>query len=109
MELFLGCAVVLLQMLRMFFILDTHSLLIRFVYRLVTSAATNFKVDGTEPNFSISSKKWLVSLKYDFNLLIIGLMKKSATSDIRSVGQSLAETIGLPGGFAMFLCIFGSK
>ena len=48
--------------------------------------------------FLTMSRKWVVSLMYDFISLTNGLRKKSTNSEILSVGHSLAETMGLPGG-----------
>ena len=50
-----------------------------------------------------------MSLIYDFVVGMSGLRKLSTKADIRSVGQSLAETTGLPGGGVIFLWILGSR
>ena len=53
-------------------------------------------------------RKSVVSLMYDAMFLTLGCKKKSINLDMRSVGHQLPDTIGLPGGFSLSLCILGS-
>ncbi len=53
---------------------------------------------GIRPSAFNLLMKEVVSFKYDFIVAKNGLIKKSTNFDIFSVGQALAEIIGLPGG-----------
>ena len=85
------------------------SMMTMFVYRLHTSIETKILSGGTFPKSNISKIKCDVSLRYDLIFGINGFRKKSTNCEILSVGHSLADTIGLPGGAFGFLCILGSR
>ena len=65
------------------------------VYRLVTSIETRIVFCWTFV-LSIKLMKSVVSLRYDFCALAIGWRMWSVNDDIRSVGPSQPEIIGLP-------------
>ena len=67
------------------------------VYRLVTSKVVSMELSG---NFRspMMFKRWLLSLKLEGKVGIRGCMKWSTNLEIRSDGQLLVKTIGLPGG-----------
>ena len=50
-------------------------------------------------------RKCPLSVIYDFKVGTIGCMKWSTNCEILSVGHSLADMIGLPGGVT-YLCVF---
>ena len=79
-----------------------------FVYRLGTSSVTSIQFGGSVPSDLSMYRKSEVSLMYDFMFFTFGCKKWSMNCEMRSVGQPLPETIGLPGGFVFFLWIFGS-
>lgn len=54
-------------------------------------------------------RKCPLSLMYEGINGTSGLMKWSTNCEIRSVGHSFADTIGLPGGGILHLCILGRK
>jgi hypothetical protein len=58
----------------------------------------------TEGLFGVNNGK--LSLTYDLRLLTVGLRKWSTNWDILSVGDPLADMIGLPGGFSLFFVNF---
>ena len=78
------------------------------MYRLVTSSVTSSVPGGTCPRSLIFLTKCVVSLMYDCMFGTRGCKKWSTKADMRSVGQPLAEIIGLPGGGRLCLWILGS-
>ena len=78
------------------------------IYKLVTSNVQRIGVLGRFI-FSNSQRKCPLSLTYDFCRGTRGWIKWSTNWDMCSVGQSFADTIGLPGGGILPLCILGSK
>ena len=79
------------------------------VYREITSMLPII-VSGTMLSMSfILLRKSVASLTYDLVLDISGCRKVSTNADIFSVRQPLAETMSLPGGGVVILCILGKK
>ena len=70
---------------------------LRYVCVQVTSIDTRMIFSGTIV-FSMKLKKSVVSLKYESCSLAIGWSRLSTTDDIRSVGPSQPDMIGLPTG-----------
>ena len=62
------------------------------------------------PGFLIFLIKSVLSFTYDFvNNVVGGVRKLSISCEIFSVGHPLADTMGLPGGGILPLCIFGRR
>ena len=59
--------------------------------------------------FSIFEIKSLLSFMYESAFLVKALGKISSKDDIFSVAQLLADTMGLPGGGLLVLCILGKN
>ena len=79
-------------------------------YILVISRVARYQLGV--PRFPIlfkMFKKSVVSLMYDLRVLTIGLRKWSTKWNIFSVGDPLAEMIGLPGVFSLFFVNLGDK
>ena len=75
------------------------------VYRLVTSMVAKMAPWGRDRSISVLMN-CPESFKKEGNFGMMGCKKKSTNWEILSEGQSLAETMGLPGGGITFLCIY---
>ena len=80
-----------------------------FVYSEQTSRVTREALDGMSFKSPSFLRKSLVSCMYNFEVRTIGDKKWSTNAEMRSVGPSFADTIGLPCTGNTFLCIFGSR
>ena len=77
------------------------------VYSEPTSMVTRYSSSCRYPMSWIMLRKCLVSLIYEGVLVTRGFRTLSIVDEMRSVGESIPDTIGLPGLFV--LCIFGSR
>ena len=70
---------------------------------------TSRQLAGNWSRSCINLRKWIVSFTNDGRVKHEGFRKKSMNSDMCSVGQLLADMMGLPGGGVFPLWILGSK